>query len=148
LHPAGRERYEQEQRTLTKNPLSSGVPQRLTLAFARRGGRVVLGSDPDVGGQGRMPGLSNHDTLKQVVRVGFSPLETIRMATIDGATFLGIGNRTGSIVAGKEADLLVVRGAPDRAIQDIDNVEIVFSNGIGYDPQTLLASVKGQVGMR
>ena len=70
------------------------------------------------------------------------------MATLDGASFLGIDNRTGFIVAGKEADLLVVKGAPDRAIEDIDNVEIVFSNGIAYDPQTLLASVKGQVGMR
>jgi imidazolonepropionase-like amidohydrolase len=70
------------------------------------------------------------------------------MATLDGATFLGIANRTGSIAVGKEADLLIVRGTPDQTIEDIDNLEVVFSNGIAYDPQTLLASVKGQVGMR
>jgi imidazolonepropionase-like amidohydrolase len=151
LHPTGRERYEQEQRTLAKGPVPSeiaGVSQRLTLAFARAGGRVVLGSDPGAGGQGRIPGLSNHDTLKRVVRAGFSPLETIRMATLDGATFLGSDNRTGSIAAGKEADFLVVRGTPDRTIEDIDNIEIVFSNGTPYEPQALLASVKGQVRMR
>ena len=49
-----------------------------------------------------MPGLADHDTLKKVVASGFTPLETIRMATLDGATFWGIGGRTGSIVVGKE----------------------------------------------
>jgi imidazolonepropionase-like amidohydrolase len=66
-----------------------------------------------------MPGLADHDTIKQVVRIGFSPLETIRMATLDGATFLGIQDRTGSIAVGEEADLQVVRGAPDQNIRDM-----------------------------
>ena len=143
LHP------EAQRQTLTNGSAAADSPgpaQRLTLTFARLGGRVVVGSDPGAGGVGRMPGLANHDTIKLVTRVGFSPLETIRLATLDGATFLGIANRTGSIVAGKEADLLVVRGAPDRTIDDIDNIEIVFSNGIAYEPHTLLSSVKGQVG--
>jgi imidazolonepropionase-like amidohydrolase len=52
------------------------------------------------------------------------------MATFSGARFLGIEARTGSIAVGKEADLRVVRGAPDQDIRDIDNLEIVFANGI------------------
>lgn len=95
-----------------------------------------------------MPGVANHDSIKQAVRIGFSPLETIRMATLSGATFLGIQNRTGSIAVGKEADLQVVRGAPDQDIRDIDNVEIVFANGIAYDAALLLARVRGFVGWR
>jgi len=75
-------------------------------------------------------------------------LETIRLATLDGATFLRIRDRTGSIAVGKEADLQVVRGAPDQDIRDIDNVEIVLANGIAYDPQLLLSRVKGLVGWR
>ena len=151
LHPQRRERYEQEQRTLAKGSLQSdspGLPQRLTLAFARAGGRVVLGSDPNTLGEGRIPGLAAHDTIQQVVRAGFNPLETIRMATLDGATFLGIQDRTGSIAVGKEADLQVVRGAPDQNIRDIEHIEIVFVNGIAYDPQLLLSRVKGLVGWR
>ena len=150
LHPVARQRYEQEQGASTNRSSSDvlGVPQRFTLAFAKARGRIVLGSDPGAGGEGRMPGVANHDTLKRVVRVGFSPLETIRMATLDGATFLKIDQRTGSITVGKEADLLVIKGAPDQTIEDIDNLEIVFSNGIAYAPETLLASVKGQVGLR
>jgi len=47
---------------------------------------------------------------------------------------------------GKEADLQVVSGAPDQDISDIDKLEIVFANGIAYDPQLLLSRVKGLVG--
>ena len=95
-----------------------------------------------------MPGVSDHDSIKQVVRTGFTPLETLRMATLDGAVFLGIQDRTGSIAVGKEADLQVVRGAPDQDIRDVDNLEIVFANGIAYQPEALLSSLKGQVGWR
>ena len=109
---------------------------------------MTLGSDPNNLGEGRMPGLADHDTIKKVVTFGFSPLETIRMATLDGATFLRIQDRTGSIAVGKEADLQVVRGDPDQDIRDIDNVEIVFANGIAYDPMLLLSRVKGLVGSR
>jgi imidazolonepropionase-like amidohydrolase len=155
LHPVRRERYEREQAAVADGSAPSGRQQtsvqlagQLTLAFARAGGRVVIGSDPNALGEGRMPGLAGHDTLKQVVRIGFNPLETIRMATLDGATFLGISDRTGSIAVGKEADVQVVRGTPDQDIRDIDNVEIVFANGVPYDPELLLSRVKGLVGLR
>jgi imidazolonepropionase-like amidohydrolase len=39
------------------------------------------------------------------------------------------------VEAGKNADLVVVSGDPSRRIQDIENVEIVFKDGVGYDPQ-------------
>jgi imidazolonepropionase-like amidohydrolase len=155
LHPVRRERYEREQAAVADGSAPSGRQQtsvqlagQLTLAFARAGGRVVIGSDPNALGEGRMPGLAGHDTIKQVVRIGFNPLDTIRMATLDGATFLGIQDRTGSIAVGKEADMQVVRGAPDQDINDIDNVEIVFANGVPYDPEFLLSRVKGLVGWR
>ena len=151
LHPERRERYDREQEAAAKSPPDENIGQyagRLTRAFARAGGRVVLGSDPNVLGEGRMPGLADHDTLKRVVTFGFTALETIRMATVDGATFLGIWNRTGSIAVGKEADLQVVRGAPDQTIGDIDNLEILFANGVAYDPALLLSRVKGLVGSR
>jgi hypothetical protein len=149
LHPLRRDKYDREQSTGTL-PSAQNVQLagQLTLAFVRAGGRLVLGSDPNALGEGRMPGVADHDTIKRVVGVGFSPLETIRMATLSGATFLGIQDRTGSIAVGKEADLQVIRGVPDEDIRDIDNIEIVLANGIAYDPATLLSSVKGQVGWR
>jgi hypothetical protein len=44
-----------------------------------------------------------------------------------------IQNRTGSIAEGKEADLVVVRGDVATRIQDLENVETVFSNGVPFD---------------
>jgi imidazolonepropionase-like amidohydrolase len=51
-----------------------------------------------------------------------------------------------SIAPGKHADLILVRGDPSTRIEDIENVEIVFKDGVGYDSAALLASVKGHYG--
>jgi imidazolonepropionase-like amidohydrolase len=132
----------------TLNPSLTTLQGQLTLAFARAGGQLVLGSDPGCCDVARMAGVSNHDAVKLAVKTGFTPLEVIRMATVSGATFLKIQQRTGTIAVGKEADLLVVRGDPAVTIDDIDNVEITFANGVAFDPEKLLAEVKGQVGWR
>jgi imidazolonepropionase-like amidohydrolase len=69
------------------------------------------------------------------------------VATLNGATYLGREKSVGSIAAGKQADLMVVRGDPSARIGDVRNVEIVFRQGIGYDPAKLIASVAGRVGL-
>ncbi len=73
---------------------------------------------------------------------------TIRMATLDGARFLGVENEVGSVAVGKAADLLVVNGAPSADIHDVRNVVLVFKDGVAYDPARLRESVKGVVGWR
>jgi len=112
--------------------------------FVKAGGRLVLGSDSGSGSS--IAGLADHEAVENLVKYGFAPLDAIRIATLNDATFLGIQGRTGSIEVGKEADLLIVRGNPAERIEDIENVEMVFNNGIAYDPKTLLATVKGQLG--
>ena len=66
---------------------------------------------------------------------------------MNGAKYLGSDARIGSIAAGKQADLVVVLGDPGRTIGDVRRVETVFKQGVGYDPQKLVESVKGQVGI-
>jgi len=148
LDPSARDRYVRVLSTRPPPPTPSrpSLDGQLLLAFARAGGRLVLGSDPGCCGGGRFAGFTDHEAVELLVKVGFTPLDVIRIATLNGATFLGIQDRTGSIQAGKEADLLIVRGNPAERIEDIDNVEMVFTNGIAYDPQTLLSKVKGEVG--
>jgi imidazolonepropionase-like amidohydrolase len=53
----------------------------------------------------------------------------------------------GTVAAGKQADLIVVRGDPSANIADVENVELVFKDGVGYDPAKLIASVRGKVGL-
>jgi len=65
---------------------------------------------------------------------------------IYGAVYLGLTDRIGSVAAGKDADLVVVNGDPAQTITDIENVELVFKDGLGYDSAALLNSVRGRYG--
>jgi imidazolonepropionase-like amidohydrolase len=83
---------------------------------------------------------------RTIPQAGFSPLEAIRIGTRNGATYLGLANRIGSIAVGMDADLVLMRGDPSSNIADIENVETVFKDGVGYDPDPLLNSVRGHYG--
>ena len=65
---------------------------------------------------------------------------------MNGATYLGLANRIGSIAAGKNADLVIVKGNPAANIADIENVVTVFKDGVGYDSAKLIQSVRGRFG--
>jgi imidazolonepropionase-like amidohydrolase len=116
------------------------------LAFAKAGGLLLAGTDP-TGYGGVVAGFSDQREVELLVEAGFTPLEAISIATINGARYLGREQRVGTVAAGKQADLIVVRGDPSTTITDIENVEIVFKDGIGYDPEKLIASVRGKVGL-
>jgi hypothetical protein len=68
------------------------------------------------------------------------------LATLNGATYMGREKEIGSVAVGKNADLVVIKGDPSKQISDIENVEIVFKDGVGYDSQKLLHSVSGRYG--
>lgn len=70
----------------------------------------------------------------------------IRIATLNGAIYEGKEKQIGSIAVGKNADFVVVKGDPGKRIDDIENVELVFKDGLGYDSAKLLDSVKGRYG--
>ena len=117
------------------------------LAFVRAGGLLLAGPDP-TGNGGTLPGFGDQRDLQLLVEAGFTPVEAIRIATANGARFMGRLDRIGTIEAGKQADLVVLKGDPTRRIADVENVEIVFKDGFGYDPVKLNASVRGMVGIR
>jgi len=114
-------------------------------AFVAAGGLLLAGPDPTGGGQ-VLPGFGDQRAIELLVEAGFSPVEAIRIGTLNGATYLGLNARIGSIAAGKDADLVLVKGDPSARIADIENVVTVFKDGIGYDPAALLASVRGRYG--
>ena len=82
------------------------------------------------------------------MEAGFTPVEAIRIATANGARALGLDTDVGTLTAGKRADLVVVRGDPATRIDDVEQVETVFKDGVGYDSTRLVESVKGTVGRR
>jgi enamidase len=119
---------------------------RLERAFVKAGGTLVAGTDP-TGSGGVVPGFADQRQIELLVEEGFTPLEAISIGTLNGAKYLGRDARVGSIAVGKQADIVVIDGDPSASIADVRKVETVFKNGVGFDPEKLIASVKGFVGI-
>ena len=132
----------------TESPYAKLFPKGMALerAFVKAGGLLIAGTDP-TGSGGVIPGYSNQRQVELLVEEGFTPVEAIQVVTMNGAKYLGQERRIGSIAAGKQADLVVVNGNPAVNIADIRNVEIVFKQGVGFDPVKLIDSVRGRAGL-
>lgn len=116
-------------------------------AFVQAGGLLLAGLDP-TGIGGTIAGFGDQRELELLVEAGFTPLEAIKIYTMNGAEFLGLADKIGSLAQGKQADIMIVKGDPSSKISDIENVEVVFKDGVGWDSKKLVESVKGQVGIR
>jgi len=119
----------------------------LQYAFVKAGGTLLAGPDP-TGIGGVVAGFGDQREVELLVEAGFTPVEAIHIATENGARFLHEDDRIGTLAPGKVADLVVVRGDPSSKISDIENVELVFKDGVGYDSAKLIESVRGLVGLR
>ncbi len=138
------DRVQQNQPSLYKTLFPKGMA--LERAFAKAGGLLTAGTDP-TGSGGVIPGFADQREIELLVDGGFSPVEAISIATLNGAKYLGRDAKIGTIATGKQADLVVVNGDPSRTVEDIRRVETVFKAGVGYDPVKLVQSVSGQVGI-
>lgn len=115
--------------------------------FSRQGGMLLAGLDP-TGYGGVIAGFGDQREVELLVEAGFTPLEALHIATSNGAEFLGDLDKIGTLAVGKSADIVVVEGDPSVNIKDIEKVEVVFKDGVGYDSAKLIDSVKGLVGLR
>ena len=115
--------------------------------FVKQGGLLLAGLDP-TGYGGVIAGFGDQREVELLVEEGFTPLEAIHIATSNGAEFLGELDKIGTLAAGKQADLVVIDGDPAANIKDIEKVETVFKDGVGYDSAKLIESVRGLVGLR
>jgi imidazolonepropionase-like amidohydrolase len=116
-------------------------------AFVKAGGLLAAGVD-NTGNGGALAGLGDQRNLEILVEAGFTPVEALRIMSLNGAMILGADKEIGTIEVGKAADLIVVNGNPAAVPRDLRNVVTVFKDGVGYDSAKLLKSVKGIVGLR
>lgn len=77
--------------------------------------------------------------LELYVKGGLTPAEALSTATIIPARNVKADKRTGSITVGKEADLLLVDGDPEKTIGDLRHVDQVMSDGYLMDGNALRA---------
>jgi imidazolonepropionase-like amidohydrolase len=115
--------------------------------FVAAGGLLMAGCDP-TGYGATLPGFGDQRNLELLVEGGFTSEQAIQIYTQNGAKYLGREDRIGTIVTGKQADLVVVTGDPAKDISAVEHVDIVFKKGVGYDPAKLIESARGMVGIR
>jgi imidazolonepropionase-like amidohydrolase len=127
------------------NDKTLAIDMRLEKAFADVGGLLTAGTDP-TGNGATLAGYGSLKTIELLTKAGFTPIEAIRIATLNGAKAMGIESKTGSIEKGKDADLILIDGDVSSDITAIRNVVYVFRRGVAFDSKKLFASVKGQVG--
>ena len=113
--------------------------------FSDAGGLLTVGTDP-TGSGATLAGYGSQQSIELLTQAGFTPIEAIRIATLNGAKALGLENKIGSIEVGKTADLIVIDGDPFQNIQNIRKIEWVFKKGVGFNSQKIFTSVKGEVG--
>lgn len=114
--------------------------------FVKAGGLLLAGNDP-TGYGGDLAGFGDLRGVELLVEAGFTPAEAIQIATANGAKFLDELDNIGTIAPGKQADLVVIKGDPNKNIADIQNVSLVFKDGIGFDSAKMIDSVRGAVGL-
>lgn len=116
-------------------------------AFVKAGGTLLAGLDP-TGYGGVIAGYGDQREVELLVEAGFTPVQAIRIATLNGARFMGVDKDIGSIEPGKAADMVLLKGDPSITIKAIENVTLVFKDGVAYDPGKLVHAANGTVGLR
>ncbi len=90
------------------------------------GGVIVLGSD-------QSSGPASHRELELMVAGGISPLDAIRIATLNAAIFLGKERELGSIEEGKLADMVLLNANPLDDISNTQRIDGVIKAGLIVD---------------
>jgi imidazolonepropionase-like amidohydrolase len=90
---------------------------------------VTILSGSDIPNFELVPGASLHHELELLVEAGIPPLEVIKIATRNGAQALGIEKDVGTIVPGKQADMMILSDNPMDDISNTKKIEAVISDG-------------------
>jgi imidazolonepropionase-like amidohydrolase len=99
------------------------------LTLYRAGVLIALGTDAGASPI-RAQGFSEHMEMALMVRAGLTPLEAIRIATLNGARLLGIDADQGSLEEGKKADFIVLDKDPLTDIHNTLSISAVWKDGV------------------
>jgi imidazolonepropionase-like amidohydrolase len=137
LTEAERNRMRTEQRVqFLRQPVAAWREQMLPIEMrnvvriVHAGGIAALGTD-------LVSGASSHREMQLLRQAGLSPLEVIRIATLNAAVFLGRDRDLGSIALGKIADLVLLNRDPTADIDATEDIAMVMHNGLVVDRERL-----------
>jgi imidazolonepropionase-like amidohydrolase len=108
-----------------------GVAKKNIRHAYESGVKIAMGTDAAV----YPHGLNAHEIEVYVRDLGMPPMEAIQTATVNAADLMGWTDRTGSLDAGKWADVIAVDGDPLKDVKLLQNVQFVMKAGVVYRGQ-------------
>src|SRR6476661_7574594 len=130
-----------------RDTLLAFISPRIEATYARRvatarqlqaaGVLLLAGSDSGPFNSYVYPGAGLQQEVLLLAQAGLSPAQALRTATINGARFMGVAGRSGSIAPGKDADLLLLSANPLDDVRNIRRIEAVVSRGRVYNRRDL-----------
>jgi imidazolonepropionase-like amidohydrolase len=134
-----REQYANAKRQIADNPGVTedfsrryiDVRRQLIHALHDGGVGMLLGSDSPQ--TYNVPGFATHRELQAIVAAGLTPYEALRTATAAPAEFFGAPGKFGTIVAGADADLVLLKSDPLHDIANTQSIEGVMVRGRWLD---------------
>jgi imidazolonepropionase-like amidohydrolase len=92
------------------------------------GVKIAMGTDAAV----YPHGLNAHELDVYVNQLGMEPLAALQTATVNAAELMGLSAKTGSLEAGKWADMIAVEKNPLEDVRVLQNVKFVMKAGVVY----------------
>ncbi len=113
----------------------SSVKQAAMLkALFDAGVQLVAGSD-------NLPAFTLHRELEVYAEAGIPAAAVLRIATLDSARVVGVDDRTGSVAAGKDSDLVLLDRNPLEEIGAVRRAVLVMKGDTLYRPDRLYRAV-------
>jgi cytosine/adenosine deaminase-related metal-dependent hydrolase len=103
------------------------VRRQLIKQLHDAGAGLLLGSDAPQ--MWNVPGFSTHRELKALVDAGLTPFQALTTGTTRVAEYFGISEKTGTVVVGKQADLILLDANPLERIEHTQRIAGVVLRG-------------------
>ena len=109
---------------LRKNEETTNAQREGFTKSVKAGVKIAYGTDSGV-----YPHAWVAKQFAYMVRLGMTPMEAIRSATVVASELMGWQDRVGSIAPGKLADLIAVKGDPVEDVSVLEDVAFVMKGG-------------------
>ncbi len=116
---------------LTRRELFGDALEKVIMGLYSGGAQIIAGTDAGID---NCPHDAHVSGLEALTMVGLPAVEILDAATLRAARALGVDDRTGTIEAGKDADLIAVRGDPRSGVSVLHHVELVVARGAEHRP--------------